>query len=53
LDAAGVLEGVHRQESVGNGFAHGEQTMVAQHQVIGFAQIGLQAQLFVINYSVI
>ena len=46
LDAAGVLKGVHRQEGVGNGFAHGEQAVIAQHQEIGRAQIGLQAQLF-------
>ena len=48
LNAAGVLEGVHGQKGAGNIFAHGQQAVVAQHQVIGRAQVGLQAGFFVI-----
>jgi hypothetical protein len=44
LDAAGVLEGVHREKSVGNGRTHGQQAVVVQHQKVGLAQIGLQAR---------
>ena len=45
LDAAGALEGVHRQEGVGDGLAGDQQAVVAQHQEVRIAQVGLQARL--------
>jgi hypothetical protein len=48
LDAAGVLEGVHREEGIGNRLAHDQQAVVAQHQEVGGAQVGLQARLLVV-----
>ena len=48
LDAAGVFKDVHRQERLGNRLAHGEQAVVAQHQVVRVAQIRLQARLVLV-----
>ena len=48
LDAAGVLEGVHRQEGVCNRAADRQQAVVAQHQIFSVAQVGLRARLLVL-----
>ncbi len=49
LDATRIFKCVHLQKSICNCFAHGEQAMVAQHQIIGASQVFLQAQLFIVT----
>ena len=49
LNLAGALKVVHEQERGGNIFADHQQAVVAQHQVVGFAQISLQAWLFFVT----
>ena len=48
LDLASGLKVVHQQESLRDGGAHGEQAVVAQHEVVGTAQVGLQARFFLV-----
>ena len=51
LDTAGVFKGLHAQKRVGNGLTHCQQAVVAQHQKVSAAQIGLQARLFIVAKS--
>ena len=44
LNLARRFEDVHVQESVGRALAGGQQTMVAQDQILLLAQVGLQAR---------
>ena len=46
LDLAGGFKVVHQQKRLGNAAAHHQEAVVAQHQVVGLAQVGLQARLF-------
>ncbi len=48
LDLAGALEDIHGKKCIGNRSTDGQQAVIAQHQKVPVAKIGLQARFLVV-----